>query len=100
MYAQVIGIDLESDGLDLTEPVVRQELVPLLRKQSGFSGALNLTNRERSKALLVLLWETADDASRPIAAWAAPVDPAAATMTKLLALGPSSVTVWEVDARS
>ena len=90
MHAQVIELQLEPDGLDELERFVRSELVPALREQQGFCGALNLADRERGETLLVLLWETEDEAARPLAQ----------RVTGLLAARPCSVTVWEIDKRA
>jgi hypothetical protein len=99
MYAQLI--ETRSDPERLTELVrlVRGELVPALRKQAGFSGALYLTSSERAESLLVLLWETEAEALRPLRRGAAPFQQALATVTELLAARSHAVTVWEVDAR-
>jgi hypothetical protein len=99
MYAQVVEIGLEAERLELVERLVRDALVPALRQQTGFSGALHLTDRERAETLLVLLWETEGEATRPLASRVAGIGPAFASTSELLALRPRSVTVWEVDAR-
>jgi hypothetical protein len=75
----------------VTQPPGRRRNV---EEQSGFCGALELTDRGRAETLLVLLWETEDEASRPLASRTARI----ATVPEL-ALPPRSVTVWEVDAR-
>jgi hypothetical protein len=100
MYAQVIELRLARRLLDELERLVRSELVPALREQAGFCGALNLTDSERADSLLVLLWETEDEAARPLGRSAAPFAPASATMAELLAAGSRSMTVWEVDVRA
>jgi hypothetical protein len=100
MYAQVIELRLEPERLEGLERLVRSELVPALREQTGFCGALNLTDRGRADSLLVLLWETEDEAARPLAQGAAPFEQALATVTELLATRSCSTTVWEVDARA
>jgi hypothetical protein len=100
MYAQVIELRLAPERLEALERLVRYELVPALRQQSGFCGALNLTDRERAETLLLLLWETEDEAARPLARSAAPFGRALATVTEVLASRSCSVTVWEVDARA
>ena len=100
MHAQVIELELEPERLELLERLVRSELVPALREQSGFCGALNLTDRERGETLLVLLWETEDEAAWTLSQSAASSGLALSTVTDLLAARPCSVTVWEVDARA
>ncbi len=100
MHAQVIELQLEPERLEALERLVRSELVPALREQSGFCGALNLTDRQRGETLLVLLWETEDEATRTLAQSVAPSGLGPSTVTDLLAARPCSVTVWEVDART
>jgi hypothetical protein len=100
MYAQVIEVRPQPARLEVMERLVRDELVPALREQSGFCGALNLTACAGGETLLVLLWETEEEAARPLATGAAPFGKAFATVTELLASRSCSVTVWEVDARA
>jgi hypothetical protein len=99
MYAQLIEARLEPERLEELVRLVRYELVPALRGQAGFCGALSLTNSERAESLLVLLWETEDEAARPLRRGAAPFQQAAASVTELLTARSCAVTVWEVDAR-
>ena len=73
--------------------------MPALREQSGFCGALHLTAQERSEALLVVLWETEDDAERPHAFSTNRAELVSTSITDLLNLRAGSVTIWEVDAR-
>jgi len=100
MHAQVIEISLEAAQPDVVERLIRTDLVPALREQSGFCGALHLTAQERSEALLVVLWETEDDAKRPHAFSTGGAEPVSTSITDLLNLRAGSVTIWEVDARS
>ena len=84
MHAQVIEISLEAAQPNVVERLIRTDLVPALREQSGFCGALHLTAQERSEALLVV--DRAELVSTSI--------------TDLLNLRAGSVTIWEVDART
>jgi hypothetical protein len=99
MYAQLIEMRLEPERFEVLERVVRNELVPALREQPGFCGALNLSGRERAETLLVLLWETEEDACLPLIERVASFATAFSTVSELLACGSCSVSVWEVDAR-
>jgi hypothetical protein len=99
MYAQLIEMRPEPERLEILERLVRHELMPALREQPGFCGALCLTDREQANSLLVLLWETEDEAARPLARYAALFGQTVATVTELLASRSCSLTVWEVDAR-
>src|SRR4051812_4812192 len=98
MHAQVIEIRLEPAQLEVVERLIRRELVPALREQWGFCGALHLTAQERSEALLVVLWETEDDA-KPYVFSTDRAEPVSTSIPDMLALRAGSVTVWEVDAR-
>ena len=100
MYAQLIETRLEPERLEVLERLVRSELVPALREQSGFCGALNLSDRGRAETLLVLLWETEEEAGGPLVARVASFARVSSTLRELLASCSCSVTVWEVDARS
>ena len=100
MHAQVIEISLEAAQPDVVERLIRTDLVPALREQSGFCGALHLTAQERSEALLVVLWETEDDANGPHAFSTDRAELVSTSITDLLNLRAGSVTIWEVDARS
>jgi hypothetical protein len=84
----VIETSIQPDRLELLERLVRSELVPALRGEPGFCGALSLVDRERAAALLVLLWETEQDAARP-----------RIFATELAGVRLSPSTVWEVTAR-
>ena len=62
MYAQLIETRLKPERPEVLERLVRNGLVPALREQPGFCGALSLTGRKRARTLLVLLWETEEEA--------------------------------------
>lgn len=99
MYARVIETRMAPERLDALERLLRSELVPALRKESGFCGVVGLVDRERARALLVLLWETEEEAARPLSPGAAPFREACSTVAELLGSHSWSATVWEVNAR-
>lgn len=92
MYARVIESFVASERLGAFSGFVRYELVPALRVDGGFCGAVSLLGRRRDRVatLLVLLWETEAEAARPLEA-----RPALAAL-----LGPCAVSIWEVNARA
>jgi hypothetical protein len=100
MFAQLIATRLAQNRLAMLEHIVRRELIPALREESGFCGAMNLTDRAKAETLLVLLWETEEQASRPLARGSAPFANASYTISELLASDSWVVTIWDVDARS
>ena len=99
MYAQVIETRMEPERLEVLERLIRSELVPALRVEPGFCGAVGLVDRERAETLLVLLWETEEEAARRVAPGADPFRKASSTVTELLGSRSCSETTWEVNAR-
>jgi hypothetical protein len=88
MYAQLIEASVESHRFEGLERLVRSVLLPALRQEPGFSGAMSLVDRDRAATLLVLLWETEADAAR--------LRPC---VTGLPGVRVSPPAVWEVNAR-
>ena len=86
MYAQVFELVGAEPGERLNR-FISCELLPALRTGSGFSGALSLLRRETGELLLLVLWETEDDAARPLT-------PCLAALTS------SGPEIWEVGARA
>jgi len=71
MYAQVSRSAPPRGRLD--------ELLSALREEPGFVGLFDLVDRRRGEEMVIVLWETAEQASR--------------------ARGTAGDTVWEVNAR-
>ena len=87
VYAQIIEGRLAPERLDDLERLVR-DLLPTLRAALGFCGAVSLVERELGAALLVLLWETEEEAA----------DSRVVDLKGLLSS--HSTTIWEVDDRA
>lgn len=96
MYAQT----LEGDGRGRTErlnEIIGRELLPALRTEPGFCGALSLIDGETETVLLVVFWETGEEATRPLPPYFA------ALLAELVVTDPAAVhlsRVWEVGARA
>ena len=94
MYAQALEISSRASE-DLSQTICR-ELLPALRTERGFSGALSLVDRETENTLLLIFWETEEEAARPL-------PPYFATLLAKLGLPDAAADtprVWEVDARA
>jgi hypothetical protein len=76
------------------DAAIRDRLLPALRVQDGFCGALHLSNRGDAEAMLVILWETEEQA----------LD--GASLPEVVALGLAAgapvkgASVWEVTQRA
>lgn len=99
VFAQLIKARVDRLRIETLEQNVRSELMPALREEPGYCGAVSLTNRARAETLLLLFWETEEQARRPVAHGVAPFALALGTVSELLASN-FLVTVWDVDARS
>ena len=92
MYAQTLEVG-GGTSEDLSQ-TIRRELLPALRTERGFSGALSLVDRETENTLLITFWETEEEAARPLPPYFA------ALLAKLGLPDPATPRVWEVDART
>lgn len=94
VYALVLTEGVGPGGCGELDATVRDQLVPSLRVQEGFCGALHLVRPRDGEALLVLLWETEEHARD------------AASLPEIVALvaaadGPGKpASVWEVTQRA
>jgi hypothetical protein len=95
LYAQVF----ELPGAEQSEPLDRTiqcELLPALRSENGFCGAVSLVRRDAREMLLLVFWETETQAVRPLVpALVGFLDEAGA---RGFTSGPPGV--WEVGARA
>jgi hypothetical protein len=99
MHAQLIESATTPDRVDELSEVIRRELVVALRGQEGFSGALSLLDRATGTGLLVVLWETGEEAARPLVQCGAPLLAALAAVAEVSTGALRASTVWEVSAR-
>lgn len=61
MYARVITFQYQSGKLDEGLDILRELVVPELRRQTGYEGALNLVDRSNNKVVGITLWKTEAD---------------------------------------
>ena len=46
--------------------LLSQKLIPALREEPGFAGTLNLVDSETGDGITIVMWETAEQARRPL----------------------------------
>jgi hypothetical protein len=99
MYAQLIHATTRPDMRPAADALVCQRLIPALREEPGFAGTLNLVDAESGDGITIVLWETAEQARRPLYEHSPRLRRAlgdvTATLTKFRRL-----TIWEVNARA
>ena len=93
MYAQT----LEGGGWpERLNEAVQRELLPALRMERGFCGAVSLVDRGTERALVLGFWETEEEASRPLPPYFAGL------LAELGVADPATYAprIWEVGARA
>ena len=93
MYAQTFELP-GPERAERLHRAISAELLPALRTERGFSGALSLIRPETGEMLLLVFWETEDLAKRPLHPCLA------ALLDELGTAGATSGTLWEVGARA
>jgi len=67
MHAQVVQGGTTPELRTHMDRIVTEEMIPALRAEPGFAGALNLVNRTNGEAIMVILWATEAQAQRELA---------------------------------
>jgi hypothetical protein len=94
MYAQVLTKRATRDTCGDVDEAIRDRLLPELRVQEGFSGALHLVSRRDGEAMLLVFWETEEQATQ------------AASLPEFVGLAPAGggsserASIWEVTQRA
>jgi hypothetical protein len=100
MYAQLIEGGTTPDRRTQMDRIVTDEMVPALQDEPGFAGALNLVDRDSGNAMMIVLWESKDQALRPLAEYGGAFLKALANVAAISTGTRSPISVWEVNARA
>jgi heme-degrading monooxygenase HmoA len=98
MYAQVIWDEARSAKRPETHERATHELVSAMREQPGFVGAMSLVDRDGGRVMMVVLWETAEQARRPLSERGPRRCTDSADAAPAVDKGPQS-SIWQVTAR-
>ena len=99
MYAQLVQGGTTPDKRSEMDRIVTDELVPALHDEPGFAGALNLVDSETGNALMLILWETADQANRSLSEYGQRFLKALASIAAISTGNRAPISIWEVNAR-
>ena len=58
MFARHVSIKLNEDSIERFARVIRAEVVPLLREQTGFLDQIILLSPERPEAVVITFWDS------------------------------------------
>jgi len=98
MYAQLIEHLSAGDPWQLVSRLVQEELLPSMRAEPGFVGAVDLYDRASGKSITIVFWETAAAAFRPPSEYNERFRHALAAIGEISGHKLAPLSVWEVSA--
>ena len=100
MYAQLIEGGTTPAQREEMNRIVTDEMIPALQEEPGFAGALNLVDRTTGNALMIILWEQAAEARRPLGEYGTAFLKALASVAGISTGTRAPISIWEVNARA
>jgi hypothetical protein len=94
MYAQLLEGGTTPDRSEDLELAIRDRLLPALREQEGFCGALHLVDRDNGRTMMIVCWETEEQAALPLG------DPLVEELAPIASGVGVRTSVWEVTQRA
>ena len=100
MYAQVVQGGAAPENREQMDRVVIDELIPALSEEPGYAGAVNLVDRDTGNAMMIVLWDSEDQARRPLPQYGQAFLRALASIAAISSGNRAPISVWEVNARA
>jgi hypothetical protein len=100
MYAQLIEGGTAPDRRAQMDRIVSDEMVPALKTEPGFAGAMNLVDRDSGNAIMIVLWETDAQARRPLAHYGSGFLKALAGVAAISTGNRRPISVWQVNVHA
>jgi hypothetical protein len=100
MHAQVIEGGTTPERRGDMDRIVTDELLPALQAEPGFTGALNLVDRDTGDALMIIVWDDETQARRPLADYGNAFLKALANIAAISTGTRRPISVWDVNARA
>jgi hypothetical protein len=100
VYAQLIEGGTTPELRTEMDRLVTDQMVPALETEPGFAGALNLVDRDSDNAVMIVLWETAEQARRPLPQYGQAFLEAIAGVMAISTGTRRPISVWDVNARA
>jgi hypothetical protein len=98
MYAQLVQGGTTPERRAEMDAIVHEELIPALEQEPGYAGAMNLVDRGNGNALMIVLWETEEQANRPLPEYAPAFLRALASIAAISTGNRQPIGVWDVNA--
>ena len=99
MYAQVVQGGTTLEHRAEMDRIVVEEMIPALQSEPGFSGAMNLVDRQSGNAMMIVLWESEEQARRPLNQYGSDFLKALADVATISTGNRAPIGVWDVNAR-
>ena len=100
MYAQVIQGGAAPAQRAEMDAVVHEQLIPALNEEPGFSGALNLVDRDSGNAMMIMLWDEEEQARRPLPQYGRKFLEALASIAAISSGNRAPISIWHVNAQT
>ena len=100
MYAQVVQGGAAPEQRAAMDAIVHEQMIPALGDEPGFSGALNLVDRQSGNAMMIMLWETEDQARRPLPEYKPAFLKALASVAAISSGNRAPISIWDVNAQT
>jgi hypothetical protein len=98
MYAQVIQGGAALEQREAMDRVVHEEMIPALNEEPGFTGALNLVDRDTGNAMMVVIWQEEQQARRPLPDYGRAFLRALASIAAISSGNRAPISIWDVNA--
>jgi hypothetical protein len=98
MYAQLVQGGTTPELREEMDRIVHEEMLPALALEAGFAGAFNLVDRESGNALMLMLWETREQAELPLRERGQAFLQALSSVAAISTGNRSPISYWEVNA--
>lgn len=99
MYAQIVQAATRPEMRRAADVLVCRKLIPALREEPGFAGTLNLVDEATGEGITIVMWETAEQARRPLHEYSPRLRRAIGDVTAILTKV-RRVSILEVNARA
>ena len=99
MFAQVVQGGTTPEKRPEMDRIVNEMLMPALKEEPVFAGGLNLVDRQSGAGMMIMLWETEDQAKQPASERGAGFLKALAEIASISSGNRAPITTWEVNAR-
>jgi hypothetical protein len=98
MYAQVIQGGAAPEQRAAMDAIVHEQMIPALGEEPGFTGALNLVDRDTGDAMMVVIWQEEEQARRPLPSYGRKFLEALASIAAISSGNRAPMSVWDVNA--